>query len=278
MKKTTYYGLAVLCFLIVMILFNAGAFLLSSGAVLAGTILDGREGLEMVSAFLMEHLNLYSILLYMITGTVIFLWYYFAVINKDGVGVYLDKQTDRISPVSFLWIVLLALSVQHITSIVLTAIGIVLPSAMESYIDLIEASGATDYSFLWIISTVVLPPLVEETAFRGLILNYLKKAGAGFFAANLFQAVLFGIFHMNLVQGIYAALLGFLLGYLAYRYESLLIPILLHGLFNLFGTVLSEFESRFFPTPLYGMCVLGSVPLFIIIFVMIHFGIGEKKK
>lgn len=277
MKKTSYYGLAVLCFLIVMLLFNAGAFLLSSGAVLAGTILGGRDGLEIASTFLMEHLNLYSVLLYMITGTVIFLWYYFSVISKNGVGAYLDKQTTRINPVSFLWIVLLALSVQHITSIILSLIGIILPSALESYVELIESSGATDYSFLWIISTIVLPPLVEETAFRGLILNYLKKAGAGFFTANLIQAALFGVFHMNLVQGIYAALLGFLLGYLAYRYESIFMPILLHGLFNLFGTVLSEIENRFLPTPLFGMLVVCSVPLFVFIFVMIHFGIGEKK-
>ena len=66
-----------------------------------------------------------------------------------------------------------------------------------------------------VIATLVLPPLVEETIFRGLIMQYLRRGGASFIVANLIQAVLFGFFHMNIVQGIYTAIFGFLLGYLA---------------------------------------------------------------
>ena len=127
-------------------------------------------------------------------------------------------------------------------------------------------------------ATLILPPLVEETIFRGLILQYLRRAGACFIVANLIQSVLFGIFHMNLVQGIYTSVFGFLLGYLVWRYQSLLVPMAMHALFNFFGTVVIDFESRFFPDFLLGLVIMASVPLLIIVLVMMHFGIGEKKK
>ena len=160
----------------------------------------------------------------------------------------------------------------------MAAIYIVMPSAMDQYTEMIDSSGVTEYSILWAVATVILPPVVEETIFRGLILQYLGRAGARFVVANLIQAVLFGLFHMNFVQGIYTALLGFLLGWLAYRYDSILVPMLLHAIFNLFGTVLVDLESRFLPDVVLTLIILASVPLLIVTILMIHFGVGEKKK
>ena len=60
-----------------------------------------------------------------------------------------------------------------------------------------------------------------------------------FWAANLLQALLFGIFHMNMIQGIYAFCLGLVLGYVCNRGGSIYYSILLHMLFNFWGTVLS---------------------------------------
>ena len=55
-------------------------------------------------------------------------------------------------------------------------------------------------------------------------------------------------------------------------------PYAMHALFNFFGTVVIDFESRFFPDFLLGLVIMASVPLLIIVLVMMHFGIGEKKK
>ena len=79
-------------------------------------------------------------------------------------------------------------------------------------------------------------------------MRYLRGGQEHVYARlNLLQAVLFGIFHQNLIQGVYAALLGFLLGYLAWRYDSLLVPIFMHFLYNLFGTVVVDLENAFLP-------------------------------
>ena len=52
----------------------------------------------------------------------------------------------------------------------------------------------------------------------------------------------------------------------------------MHALFNFFGTARIEFENAFLPDLLLGLIILASVPLTAIVLVMMHFGIGEKKK
>ena len=165
----------------------------------------------------------------------------------------------------------------HAVSFLMTAVSLVLPSAMRNYTEMVETSGLSDYSLLWAVSTLILAPLMEETVFRGMIYGYLRRAGAGFVAANLIQAVLFGVYHMNLIQGIYAALAGFLLGYLAHRYQSLIIPMVFHSAFNLFGTALAEWESNVLPDLLLMVMILASVPLLAAVIAMIQLRVGEKK-
>ena len=278
MKKAANYGMAVLVFAITMVLMNGSAILLSLGTSIFGMFIGGYNGADMTYNFLMDNLNLYSCMIYVITGTVFLLWYYFVFIEPAGLNKFVNAQTGKLSPVCFIWLVPLAFAVQHAISLLMGAIAMIAPSAMESYTELVDSSGLTEYSPVWVIATLILPPLVEETIFRGLILQYLRKAGACFIVANLLQSVLFGIFHMNLVQGVYAAFLGFLLGYLAWRYQSLIVPMAMHALFNFFGTAVIEFENSFLPDFLLGLIILASVPLTAIVLVMMHFGIGEKKK
>ncbi|HIZ81892.1 MAG TPA: CPBP family intramembrane metalloprotease [Candidatus Mediterraneibacter pullistercoris] len=278
MKKGVNYVLAALVFIITMLLISGSGFLLSFGAALFGVMAGGPDGPDMVYEYLMDNMNLYSCLIYMIPGIVFLLWYYFAFVEPVGTGRFAAAQTKRLTPSCFLWLVPLTFAVQHAISLLMAMVAMLMPSAMENYTEMVETSGLSEYSPVWVIATLILPSLVEETIFRGLIFQYLRKAGACFVVANLIQAVLFGVFHMNLIQGIYTAFFGFLLGYLAWRYESLLVPMAMHALFNFFGTVVISLESRFLPEILLGLIILGSVPVAAVILVMMHFGIGEGKK
>ena len=201
MKKGANYGIAALVFVITMILINGAGIVLAMGTAVIGIIIGGNAGVDIVYDFLMNHLNLYSCLIYVIPGVVFLLWYYFAFIEPVGVSTFTGEQTRKLSPSCFIWLAVLAFAIQHAISLLMGLIAVLMPSAMEDYTELVETSGLTQYSPVWVIATLVLPPLVEETIFRGLILQYLRRAGASFIAANLIQAVLFGIFHMNLVQG-----------------------------------------------------------------------------
>lgn len=270
--------MAVLVFVVTMALLYGGAIILSLGAAVGGAVIGGGRAIELIDRFMTENMNLFSCLIYVVPGAVFITWYYFAFVEKRGIRETLYSHTRRLSPACFGWIVLLGFAVQHVISLLMAAIYAIMPSAMDQYTEMIDSSGISQYSILWAVSTLILPPIVEEIIFRGLILQYLGRAGARFLVANLIQAVLFGVFHMNFVQGIYTALLGFLLGWLAYRYDSILVPMVLHAIFNLFGTVLVDLESRFLPDIVLTLIILGSVPLLVITILMIHFGVGEKKK
>lgn len=134
----------------------------------------------------------------------------------------------------------LGIGMQFVTTFIMILVMVLLPAAMEEYQELVGDSGLLDYGIMWFISTIVLPPLVEETGFRGLGLTYLKRAGVPFVVANVLQALAFGLFHGNLVQGIYTFVLGLFMGYVAHRSGSVVPAMLMHAVYNLMGTLGSD--------------------------------------
>lgn len=134
----------------------------------------------------------------------------------------------------------LGIGMQFVTTFIMILVMVLLPAAMEEYQELVGDSGLLDYGIMWFISTIVLPPLVEETGFRGLGLTYLKRAGVPFVVANVLQALAFGLFHGNLVQGIYTFVLGLFMGYVAHRSGSIVPAMLMHAVYNLMGTLGSD--------------------------------------
>ncbi len=97
--------------------------------------------------------------------------------------------------------------------------------------------------FLYFINVVLIPPLVEEMMFRGVILQSLRRWGDGL--AVVFSAMLFGFYHGNFIQMVFAFLCGLALGYVAVRTNSLLPSILIHMVNNGLS-VLYEMATRFY--------------------------------
>lgn len=73
-------------------------------------------------------------------------------------------------------------------------------------------------------------PIVEEIIFRGMVLRGLAPYGKRF--AVLGSAILFGLFHGNLVQSPYAFAVGLVLGYTALEY-NIVWAMVLHMVNNL---------------------------------------------
>ena len=107
----------------------------------------------------------------------------------------------------------------------------VIPSVVEEYAEMAKTAGMGTSPFA-IIAAVCLAPIGEELLCRGVCLHFGKKALGKFWYANILQALLFGVLHMNWVQGVYAFIIGLVLGYLAERYESLLPAMLVHFVVN----------------------------------------------
>ena len=84
----------------------------------------------------------------------------------------------------------------------------------------------------------VLAPLLEEVMFRGAIQGYMMRRMRAPWAAIIAAALVFGIFHMNPVQVVYATLLGVVFGWIYYRTGSLMSVIVGHVLTNTIATIM----------------------------------------
>ena len=92
----------------------------------------------------------------------------------------------------------------------------------EGINSVLSSEGMQVSMFLYVI---LFGPIMEEILFRGVLLHRLEKYGKVF--AIVVSAISFGVFHGNLTQGIFAIIIGLLLGYVALEY-SLKWCIILH--------------------------------------------------
>ena len=79
---------------------------------------------------------------------------------------------------------------------------------------------------------VIAAPVVEEILFRGIVLRSMRKFTPAW-AAILISSVLFGAYHLNIVQAAYATFMGIAAGILYEKKKNLLFPILVHFANNL---------------------------------------------
>jgi len=112
----------------------------------------------------------------------------------------------------------------------LSFLAMMVPQAFSAYNAIME--NLTDTSMgVTLIYVLIIGPASEELIFRGAILDRFYLAFP-FLLANVLQAVLFGVYHMNLIQGVYAFCLGFVLGVIRQVTGSILASVLTHILFN----------------------------------------------
>ncbi len=143
----------------------------------------------------------------------------------------------------------------------------VAPAAIESYMELMEAAGLGVDTFS-ILASIILAPIGEEILCRGLTYHYAKKVVAGmnnrtvaFWIANTLQALMFGIMHANLIQGLYAFILGLGLGWLRERYNSLYPAMLAHFVINFSSTYIVGYPISLLPETLVSYLILMVVSI-----------------
>lgn len=131
---------------------------------------------------------------------------------------------------TFSMIVIGSCGLYYLSILIVGLIMIFNPEVMENYNEMMEfALGGNEV--LAIFAAVILAPINEECIMRGLILKNLQK----YFSEPvviILQAIMFGIFHANWVQGIYAIPIGAALGYVAVKCKSVLPCIFMHLFYN----------------------------------------------
>ena len=127
---------------------------------------------------------------------------------------------------------LIGIAMQFVSSYILTMALSFFPSEAKEYGENIGALLELSFSMLFYVC--VLAPVLEEFIFRGIFVSLFKQF-IPYLAANILQALLFGIYHMNLIQGIYAFFLGLFIGYILYVTGSIGYTMLFHCGINFMG-------------------------------------------
>lgn len=78
----------------------------------------------------------------------------------------------------------------------------------------------------------ILAPVTEELLFRGLVYKRLKTYYDWITAAYI-SGIIFGIAHLNLVQGIYGFIMGIVFSFIYEKYKNIVAPIIMHMAANI---------------------------------------------
>lgn len=164
---------------------------------------------------------------------------------------------------------LLILNTACYSALIITSVIIlltVLSSLLSKKIILADYSKQS-FEVNELLKFLVFYPIGEELLLRGLILQFLKKKTK---YANLIQAVIFGILHLNPIKIIYTTISGIFFGNVRLRPNPIWWIILLHSTFNLVSIFLYKpfmiiVEKIFYlqDMPIITLIIVFIPPLFI---------------
>jgi membrane protease YdiL (CAAX protease family) len=218
-----------------------GTFPLQQRVVLAsgGDVAKAQELLlaEMANSPLVPITQFFaSFIMFVIAG----LWYFFKFYKPA-------KEEGKVTPVlpkimnlkAILLIVFGTTSAYALAVLLQYGMTLLLPdyaSAVNSVL------GSALNGVMGILAGVIMAPLAEETAVRGLILRRAEKS-FGLVGCMIISAVMFALFHMNLIQSVYVIPMGLFWGYIGYKYKSVIPCIICHLINNLVAIIISHWAD-----------------------------------
>lgn len=153
-------------------------------------------------------------------------------LKKDVPAERIEKR--RMSPGQYVLSAIICIGLAYTANIagliMTTVIGMLTGNPVENAIVGV-VSSASPWTVLFY--TVLCAPVMEELVFRKLIVDRAVRYGQG--VAVVVSGLMFGLFHGNLNQFVYAAVIGMFLAYLYVKTGKLKITISLHMLFNFMG-------------------------------------------
>lgn len=229
-----YFGIQLGCCMLVMLVLSVKEMLSTPVEMKADSLIIG------VTEQYLENIVPILILCQLATLLVFGLWYYFAWGKKKR-----PESAEKPGAVKILLVILLGVAFQFAVSGLLTMVEILVPGALDSYNELMESAGITEFTALSLIATVLMAPLSEELACRGVVYRLAGKISPNFWVANVVQALAFGILHGNLVQGAYAFALGLALGLVYRQFQNIWICMLFHAAMNASSVLVNPVYSLF---------------------------------
>ncbi len=147
------------------------------------------------------------------------------------------------------------LSVEFTAMLIFSLTAYIFKQSAQNYESMV---GGLIKSPLAIFIIGIVAPFVEDVIFRGLILNELRR-DYSVKTAVIIQAVLFGVMHLNIAQGLYAAFAGIILGLIAVEADSVFPAIIGHVVMNSSALLLSYVNEEAFAALFVPIVIISSV-------------------
>lgn len=220
------------------------------------------------------YIQMVSLIFGLIVAVLFIIWY-----RRVFVRPLRSKPRKYWSGINFqviIALIFLAFGLQYVAQLLVGGIGFAFPDLLENYNQLMTEAGFDSMTIMLAIYTIILAPIVEELTFRGLTMRFARQ-WLPFWAANIFQAFLFGVIHLNVVQGIYAFCLGLFFGWVCKTSHSIKQSIILHMIFNFLGSICIGFFDL---TLAFNTYLFYGIGVALTIFALIIYGweFSEKNK
>ncbi len=161
------------------------------------------------------------------------LWYYKAFckdnkeVNLVDTKSFVSYAKDRIFCLKTVFLIVAGYFAQLFVDGVLTLVEPFFKSQFENYGKMVDSITGVGSSWVLLFAVIFVAPIGEELLFRGLIQHYGLKNFAPVLAICL-QGLIFGLYHGNIIQGVYAFFMGMVLGFVAHKLGSIIYPMVLH--------------------------------------------------
>ena len=155
----------------------------------------------------------------------------------------------------------------------MTVCGIPFAMLLNAFAGLFSASGANTAEYvtqypLWLamIAFAIVPAVVEEYVFRGVVLGEYLKIETG--AAVLFSNIFFALLHFSLGSVLYGFFFGYVFALVRIETGNLVYTVIMHLVFNAINVFLSYAFPEWIPEwAVVGFMILGLAGFIVICFV-----------
>ena len=147
---------------------------------------------------------------------------------------------NKVKPITYLLVFLLCITIHPFINMFGVLTNIFIPGGNEA----ISSQLLNNGFILNTIFAAILPALVEEFIFRGMLLNTYVQTNR-LRASILLSALVFALYHFNLIQGLYAFVLGIIIGLIFVLTDSVLPCMLFHFTFNGISVVKVALLSKY---------------------------------
>ncbi|MBS3914016.1 MAG: CPBP family intramembrane metalloprotease [Bacteroidetes bacterium] len=167
----------------------------------------------------------------------------FTIINKTSLSVEGGLKIPMRRPLFFLSILILALTIPLVDYVTGSLQNLDLPQSLKYWANRFEQSREEQFNTLLemhqpselifcILTIGLLPAVLEEFMFRGVIMNIFLKILRNKNTAIFLQAIVFSVLHFSFYQLPGILFMGILFGFVAQKTGTILYGIIMHFLFN----------------------------------------------